>query len=212
MSAEAPSNLPRPRRSYSIPAYLIAILALVLSWGGAATAGSLITSKQIKDNTITSADVKDGTLHLKDINKASRPLATPVSGTTVVGGGIVFGDLAPGGNIYGRGLVSLPFKTKVPLSVDSGRNLFFGSTDLGNSGSVNTDLCSGSAENPTAAPGILCVYVSGSTTNVSTGLTFLFPGVNSAPDGAESTAFYVGATGDAAGEQLLRFVWAYTAP
>jgi hypothetical protein len=53
----------------STPAVIIAsgVLALTLAAGGGAVAGSLVTSAQIKDNTIRSADVQDGTLRLKDI-------------------------------------------------------------------------------------------------------------------------------------------------
>ncbi len=199
-------------RPHSIAAYLIAVLALVLSMGGAAVAGGMITGKQIKNSSVTSKDIKNGSLHLKDINKKSWPLATPPRGTTVIGGGIIASNV-PSDSRYGRGYAALPFTTKVPLtSSGPGRNLYFGNTGIAYPGESNQGLCSGSAEFPTAAPGIMCVYVSGSTTNVSNGLSFVFPGSNAGPDGADSTGFYVGASAPTTGEQLLRFVWAYTAP
>ena len=198
-------------RPHTIAAYLIAILALVLSMGGAAVAGGMITGKQIKNNTVKSADIKNGSLHLKDINKKSWPLATPPRGTTVIGGGIIASNV-PSDSRYGRGYAALPFKTAVPLTTLGSRNIYFGNTGIAYPGESNPGKCSGSAEFPTAAPGFMCIYVSGTTTNVSDGLSFVFAGSNAGADGSDSTGFYVGASAPTTGEQLLRFVWAYTAP
>lgn len=46
--------------------------ALVLTSTGGAVAGSLVTSKQIADNTVRSVDIKNGTLNLRDIRPAAR--------------------------------------------------------------------------------------------------------------------------------------------
>ena len=48
------------------------IVGVLLTFGGTATAASLITSTNIKDNTIQSRDVKDGSLLLKDFSAAER--------------------------------------------------------------------------------------------------------------------------------------------
>ena len=202
----------RSGRAHSTAAYVVAILALVLSTAGAATAGRLITGKQIKNNTVTSADIKNGTLHLKDINKKSRPFAPPPKGMTIVGGGIMQG-MAPSDSLYLRNYSPLPFTTKFPLSYDSGKNLYFGApTTVAAPGESNTSKCSGSATNPTAATGVLCVYVIDTVTNVTPNQTYLFPGASANSDGAESNGFYVGSNLQNAGEVRLQYVWAYTAP
>ena len=46
---------------------LVSALGLVLAFAGSAVAGSLITSRQIKDDTITSADLHDGGLRGVDV-------------------------------------------------------------------------------------------------------------------------------------------------
>ncbi|MCW2815305.1 MAG: collagen-like protein [Nocardioides sp.] len=56
------------------PVLLIASVttAALLMGSGGAVAGSLITSKQIKDGTVTSADIKNGTINLRDIRLFAR--------------------------------------------------------------------------------------------------------------------------------------------
>jgi hypothetical protein len=53
------------------PAMAIAVLALVLSTGGTVTAGVLITSADIRDNTIRSADLHDETINSRDIDNGA---------------------------------------------------------------------------------------------------------------------------------------------
>ena len=205
-------RLTLPGRSHSIAAYLIAILALVFSMGGAAVAGGMITGKQIKNNTVKSADIRNGTLHLEDIHPASRPFAPPPSGMTIVGGGIMSGN-APTDSLYLRNYSPLPFTTKIPLNDGGARTLFFGApTNIAAPGQVNTNKCSGSSNNPTAAPGTLCGYVSDNVVNVTPNETFLFAGPSASSDGAESSGFYVGSNLQGAGDVRLQYVWAYTAP
>ena len=52
----APTEGRRPRLSLM---HLLVVVGILLSLGGTATAASLITSTNIKDNTIQSRDVKD---------------------------------------------------------------------------------------------------------------------------------------------------------
>jgi hypothetical protein len=53
------------------PAMVVALVALVLGAGGTVTAGVLITSADIEDNTIRSADVQDGTINSRDVDDGS---------------------------------------------------------------------------------------------------------------------------------------------
>ena len=213
---EADTTSPR-RRGASAPLLIAIVLGLILAASGGAVAGKQITGKQIKNNSITGKDVKNKSLGLHDLRDADvRALAgagfgTPPSGTTMVGGGIIAQD-TPSTVRYSRGIAPLPFKTAVPMSVLPGqRNIYFGNTSIAYPGEANTGLCNGSDTNPTAAPGTMCVYISGSTTNAGN-QSFVFPGANAGPDGADSTFFYVGISSPEQGEVLVRFVWAYTAP
>lgn len=58
------------------PGTVIACVALVLACGGSATAASLITSAQVKDESLTGADVRDGSLARADLAASARSSAT----------------------------------------------------------------------------------------------------------------------------------------
>ena len=122
-----------PRRLSSLPFFLVGVLALVIAMGGAATAGALITSKQIKDNTVTTKDIKDGTLLLKDVKKSevaklkgkagingtngaagASAFEPPPSGTVIKGGGRLDGYVNAGA-IYLYSYAPLPFTTAALL-------------------------------------------------------------------------------------------------
>lgn len=55
------------RRRRLTPTLIIAAACLVLGSTGGAVAGTVITGKQIKNNTITSVDIKDKSLRTKDL-------------------------------------------------------------------------------------------------------------------------------------------------
>ncbi|UJA19289.1 hypothetical protein HJD18_03105 [Thermoleophilia bacterium SCSIO 60948] len=57
----------KKRRRLPSPAMLVAIVALVAALGGSAYAAAMITSKDIKDNTIRSADIKTNGVKGKDV-------------------------------------------------------------------------------------------------------------------------------------------------
>ncbi|MEO7980100.1 MAG: hypothetical protein ABI807_04335 [Sporichthyaceae bacterium] len=59
--------LNRITRGRRVPAIAGAILVVAVIGGGTATAASLITSKDVKDNTLRSRDVHDGSLKVKDL-------------------------------------------------------------------------------------------------------------------------------------------------
>ena len=85
-------------------------------------------------------------------------------------------------------------------------------TTVAASGQFNTNKCSGTATNPTAAVGVLCDYLTNDTvTNVNPNETYLLPGASGNSDGAENNGFYVGSN-VTNGEVRLQYVWAYTAP
>lgn len=55
-----------------LPTLLVVAVAFVVGSTSGAVAGGMVTSKQIKNNTIRSVDVKNGTLKLADISAAAR--------------------------------------------------------------------------------------------------------------------------------------------
>jgi hypothetical protein len=223
-----------PRRVSGLPLYLIGVLALVLAMGGAATAGALVTSKQIKDNTITTKDVKNGTLLLRDVKRSelaklrgtngvngtngkdgkdgASAFAPPPSGTVIKGGGVLNSEVSAGGTLL-RGYSSLPFMTGVPIDdFGPGRNLFFG--DLGGLAAVleqDTTDCAGTAAAPTATADSLCVYVVASN-GVAAASAVVYAGAGDLADAAENSGLFVQVMSSGAGLVQLRYVWVYTAP
>lgn len=77
----------RPRLS---PAFVVAVLALVLAAGGTGYAAGKITSRDIKDGTVQSRDVKNGSLTGRDVKDRS------LTGQDVADGRLTGADLAPG--------------------------------------------------------------------------------------------------------------------
>ena len=57
------------------PALILSVIGIVLACAGSATAGSLITGKQIKDDSVTSADLRDGSVKARDLATTLRPRA-----------------------------------------------------------------------------------------------------------------------------------------
>ena len=54
-------------RSHRVPAIAGAVLVIAVIGGGTATAANLVTSKDVKDNSLQSVDVEDGSLRVKDL-------------------------------------------------------------------------------------------------------------------------------------------------
>lgn len=82
----------------SAPAILIASGALLLSATGGAVAAGLVTSSQIKNNTIKSIDVRNGTLQTGDLSGAARAALAGQDGVNGTNGspGTNGADGAPG--------------------------------------------------------------------------------------------------------------------
>jgi hypothetical protein len=70
------------------PAMVVALGALVMSAGGGVTAGALLTSAAIKDNTIRSVDLRDGTLKSVDVTNGT------LTGADVKNGKLTGADVA----------------------------------------------------------------------------------------------------------------------
>jgi hypothetical protein len=64
-------NLSLKRRRLPSPAMIVALGALVMSAGGTVTAAALITSANIKDNTIRSVDIRDEIIRSRDVDNGS---------------------------------------------------------------------------------------------------------------------------------------------
>lgn len=62
---------PDRRRALPRPATVISVVALVVASAGSATAASLISGKQVKNNSLTGADIKNSSLRGADIRNRS---------------------------------------------------------------------------------------------------------------------------------------------
>jgi hypothetical protein len=224
----------KPRRLSGLTLYLAAVLVLVVAMTGSATAGALITSRQIKDNTITTKDIKNGTLRLGDINKATRSQLRGKNGTngkngapgasaykpppsgTLVTGSYVHYD-APTAQSSQRAYIALPF----PLATDledtqlSTRNLWAAPGTLFRNDDENATVCAGTTSDPDPAPGNLCVYVaegSAGSTNAAVDTGHVVAGIGGLGDAGRKSGFQVSYLSGGAGATTLRLIWAYRAP
>jgi hypothetical protein len=59
------------RRRVPSPALVLSLVALVISAGGTVTAAALITSADIKDNTVRSVDIRDGTIRSREVDNGT---------------------------------------------------------------------------------------------------------------------------------------------
>jgi hypothetical protein len=67
----------RITRLRGAPAMVVAIVAVVMSAVGSATAAGLITSRHVKNNSLTSLDVRDRSLRAKDFSSGQLPSGAP---------------------------------------------------------------------------------------------------------------------------------------
>ena len=87
-------HITRQRPSASI---VVAVLAVVIASAGSATAAGLITSSQIKNNTISSADIHDGTIRSVDVRNNSLVVDDFKTGQIPEGPRGATGATGPGG-------------------------------------------------------------------------------------------------------------------
>ena len=110
-----PGILNRAARELLSPAMVVALLALALSLGGTAYAAKLITSKDIKNNTVRSVDLRNGGVTAADLKDGA--VGGPeikdgaVGGADIADGGVGSADIADGGvggaDIAGGGVGSV---------------------------------------------------------------------------------------------------------
>ncbi len=222
------------------PATVLALLALFVALGGSATAAVLITGGSIKNGTIrgidvrngglTGLDVKNNTLVGGDVRESTLgrvPAATnAVSAQNAANAGTLDGldssNLVPGGVIPSGRTVTGAYGA---LGTADGAGDFrlstfsFGgslavdpSMSLISSGGAPTPSCPGSADDPQAAPGHLCVYERiNSNTSFQCPVRVTAPGLVCATQGDPFGAG-VGISSSEAGLSYSVGTWAVTAP
>ncbi|MXG88912.1 hypothetical protein [Nocardioides flavescens] len=196
-----------------------------------ADAARTITGKDIKNGSVTGKDIKDGSLQAADLSAAAvtqlrgntgptgpagqtgpagaSAFAPPPAGTVVTGGGLLSVDVS--GGTYLRSYSPLPVTTTRPLSDSSAsRSVLFGASTFAAQSLVDAARCPGTFAAPTAAAGVLCVYV-GATSNMEPTSGELYAGSGTGADGADSSGFYLAGLTQGAGAAVVRYTWAYTA-
>jgi hypothetical protein len=188
----------------------VGLVLIAAAIGGGATAGALITGKQIKNNSVTGKDVKNGSLAVADLGQSQvaqlhgadgedglSGFGPPPSGTVITGGGLASGPAASAGDVI-RGYSSLSFQPAVPLT-DATVHVYFGTPSAS---------CTGPAGAPVPAAGQLCVGLVDFQNQAG---VFAFAGASQQPD-VDPRGFNVVVTSSGAGAVLVTYVWAYRAP
>jgi hypothetical protein len=229
----------RLRLARPSPSLAISLLALFVALGGVGYAAATIGSAQIKNNSIRSVDIRNGTIVAKDINATTRASlkgqkgdrgdkgdkgdtgSAGAAGTSIFDGAIPTGKTVAGAwggryiapqlafnNTY---LISVSFPVKAPaplsdLQVNVAPNAAAGDPD---------PTCAGSANNPTAPPGKVCLYISRTNNARVTGFRLTDPGAAGTSPG-DAYGFIVriidaGTVGNTATTNA-EGTWAYTAP
>ena len=223
-------------------ANVMATAAVFMTLGGSAyAAGAIITRNgQVAKGVITSRNLKDGQgVQVRDLTPAARaalkgnkgdkgdkgdagPAGAPgepgvsvfdaaiPSGKTVTGawGGRFIAPQLPGNNSY---LLSSSFPVKAPAGLsDTQVNV------APNPAAGDPDpACTGSANNPTAPPGKVCIYISRANNAGVTGFRLTDPGTaGTAPGDAYGFIVRILDTGTVGNTATTNAegTWAYTAP
>jgi hypothetical protein len=156
----------RARLTY---ANVIATLALFLALGGTSYAAlklpkNSVGSKQLKANAVTTAKVKAGSLLTSDFRSSQRSRLRGPAGAKGDQGapGPVTGNLPSGATA--RGLYNVDFEPEA-IGEISGGSISFGlrlpskpTVSVQAIDAAPTASCPGTATNPEAARGVLCVY------------------------------------------------------
>jgi hypothetical protein len=151
------------------PAFVIALVALFIALGGAAYAGGLISGKQIKNHTIAEKKLTKKAIAALRGQRGLRGPAGPVGATGATG---ATGGQGPAGPITGtlpqgvtlRGFYYLK-NTATTMNQEFFQPISFGlqlssapTVHVVPSGGPNPSGCSGSASDPGAASGNLCIF------------------------------------------------------
>jgi hypothetical protein len=234
--SDGPSFLKKELLSVDIRKYLqsrtgavvagAAVLATLSGVAGAAAAG-LITSADIKDETIRQRDIRtggvgssevaNGSLKARDLSSAARSkikLSAVPSGMTIRGvvGADYHNTVASGTADWGID-VSLPMPARNALSdgeveVDVQGWQDGGGQTAPTSGDDGNATCAGTPTNPTAPPGIVCIYVAGADNAANVVGYSVLPGTGQSRYGFKlKWDIPIGA-----GDTFVDAVWAYTAP
>ncbi|GAA4708292.1 hypothetical protein [Nocardioides conyzicola] len=196
-----------------VPVLAAAAVLLLLGSTGGAVAGSLITSKQIKDNTITTKDIKNKTLTTQDLSSKTVKSLKGKNGKD----GASAWDVIPSGNtvsgyFYDTGTTGAALSGQVeninlPGVAPAAPTSYAFAPDSLTETSDEDPTCTGTLAEPTAPPGKVCVYLDGIG-----GLTSarVYPW-----DAAEvgDRTFYLSFSEPAADTAYYYYgAWAYTAP
>lgn len=206
-----------------------AVLVALSSVGGAVAAG-LVTSADIKDETVRKRDIRtdgvgsseiaNGSTHMRDLSngtqnkiKYSVVRAVP-SGKTIRGvvGADHHNTASAGTADYGID-VSLPLKARNALGdadveVNTNGWVNGGGQTAPTSGDTGNTSCTGSVAYPTAPAGKVCIYVTGADNAANVSGHSVLPGTGTSPYGFKLKWDIPTGPGDT----FVDAVWAYTAP
>jgi len=229
---------------------IVALAALTMSAGGTVTAAALITSANIKDNTVRSVDIRDETIRSRDVDngtitgadlknrsvtgvdvknnsltgadiKESSLAQVPAAANANTLDGLDSSNLVPGGvlpsgrTIKGAYAVRNVADSAKVLEGEVEAFSFGASLPVAPAvsfipqGGAATAECPGSAANPKAAPGHLCVY-EGLGINVQS--QRVFRPSSGDPDAAERFGAGVSVQNKGFGVFVSIGTWAVTAP
>lgn len=157
-AAEPVSAAGRRRRRRPQTSTVLSCAALFVALGGTATAATVITSKQIKNNSVTSADIKNGTLQKGDFKKGVLP--SGAAGATGPAGAVgPVGPAGPAGTPGAKGETGAKGDTGTTGDTGAaGSSVAYGRVEP--NGSVDTDVSSATFETGDvrrAAVGVYCI-------------------------------------------------------
>lgn len=195
-----------------------ATVLAVLGGAGGAVAAGLITSADIKDDTIRSRDIKDGTIRQGDIDPTALnriKIGAVPSGRTIRGAVGADYHNTTGSGLSDHGIVaSLPRPARnalgdaeVEVNVEHWKSGSAGQVEP-TSGDTGDTTCTGTVAWPTAPAGVVCIYVAGSDNATNVVGYSVRPGTGQSPYGFKLK--WDIPTGE--GDTFVDAVWAYTAP
>lgn len=208
-----------------------ATFLVALSSVGGAVAAGLVTSGDIKDETIRARDIRtdgvnssevaNGSMHMRDLSPGTQRkikysvVRSVPAGKTIRG--VVGADYhntgAAGTADYGVD-VSLPLKARNALGDEDVEVNTKNWVDGGpgqtapTSGDTGNTTCTGTVNYPTAPAGKVCIYVSGADNAANVAGYSVLPGTAKSPYGFKLKWDIPTGPGDT----FVDAVWAYTAP
>lgn len=190
---------------------LVTVMLLVSAISGA-TAATLITGRDVKDESLTGRDIRDGTLAGAEIKDKSLGLADV---SRNVRRSMVVPRIPSGMTVTGEELwrfsadTASEFSITVSLPGDPGKDLTHSEVNFAPHASVGDGdaACDGNFEEPTAPSGKVCLYLIGYTADISSV-------AGDAQDLFTRSGFVVRWNDNASNTSYtyLHFTWAYTAP